>query len=74
MIFYFIGVVPRLEKSVNDHVYLSVDDAIKIRDWFNDRVPPYTYKIYEAEAVNIREALEVTNQAQQLPLDTAHQS
>jgi len=63
MTFYFIGVVPRLEKSVNDHVYLSIDDAIKIRDWFNDRVPPYTYKIYQAEAVNIQEAPEASNHA-----------
>ena len=54
MIFYFIAMRAHLEKAVNDKIYLNLEDAQAACEWLNGILPPYRWRVWAAEAVNIR--------------------
>ena len=53
MLFYFIAMRPHIEKAVGDKIYFTVEDAFMACEWINDRIPPYKFQVFQAEAVNI---------------------
>ena len=50
-----------LEKAVNDKIYLSLEDAQKSCEWLNGILPPYRWLVWAAEAVNISNAVNISD-------------
>ena len=54
MQFYFVAMKPYIEKAIGNHIYMTIEDAVKARDWINGTLPPYQFQVFQAEAINIR--------------------
>jgi hypothetical protein len=59
MIFYFIATRPYIEKARNGVMYLTIGEARRVCEKANDFQIRVVYRVFQAEAVNIRDVEEL---------------